>query len=471
MAMLSGEVESVQSPSWTLQEYMSKMKDIRTGRRYLDTLNFNKSAAALEQEMTNLKHMYGQEVKRLRTEIEKESSSVIRQEYLHEEFFKSSEDLKLRADEAVRNNRKLEAGCFELREAVSTKTEELSKLKFAKEQSSSPPEIVTSEGQLSKALHEKERLKEKLEKEISENQVTGDKIRQLQHQSEFQKQVAEQQITDLQNRLSSSSSTILSLEERVRHMDTFKQDEHVALMLASIKEAAQKDLSAYKRSAEVSFDREVSMLKAQVHSDRNTFETVTAENRRLVGCIEELNTKIRNLQGELLHLEHSKCAADENYIMEKDCADQQSQALSNKLNELEESVLEKMTEVNLVKTQNLPLKTECAGLRALIDEERERMCMEIKPDRLDSIGQNTRQAPSHAYAPVATSALLSMDPFVPSSSPAPPIAAPAVLPGASLPTPTSVISPSFGTHNRAQSAPEKYALTGYDWLIDVTTGS
>lgn len=41
------------------------------------------------------------------------------------------------------------------------------------------------------------------------------------------------------------------------------------------------------------------MLKSQMESDRKAFEAVSDENRKLLGVIEELNTKIRNLQGEV----------------------------------------------------------------------------------------------------------------------------------------------------------------------------
>jgi len=41
------------------------------------------------------------------------------------------------------------------------------------------------------------------------------------------------------------------------------------------------------------------MLKSQMDADRKSFEAVTDENRKLLGVIEELNTKIRNLQGEV----------------------------------------------------------------------------------------------------------------------------------------------------------------------------
>ena len=34
-------------------------------------------------------------------------------------------------------------------------------------------------------------------------------------------------------------------------------------------------------------------------ADRKAFEAVSDENRKLLGVIEELNTKIRNLQGEV----------------------------------------------------------------------------------------------------------------------------------------------------------------------------
>lgn len=46
------------------------------------------------------------------------------------------------------------------------------------------------------------------------------------------------------------------------------------------------------------------MLKSQMDTDRKTHDTVTTENRRLTGCIEELNTKIRNLQGEVIIIFH-----------------------------------------------------------------------------------------------------------------------------------------------------------------------
>ena len=43
----------------------------------------------------------------------------------------------------------------------------------------------------------------------------------------------------------------------------------------------------------------MTLLKSQMEADRKAFEAVSDENRKLLGVIEELNTKIRNLQGEV----------------------------------------------------------------------------------------------------------------------------------------------------------------------------
>ena len=49
------------------------------------------------------------------------------------------------------------------------------------------------------------------------------------------------------------------------------------------------------------------MLKSQMEADRKSFEAVSDENRKLMGVIEELNTKIRNLQGEVAYTHDSNC--------------------------------------------------------------------------------------------------------------------------------------------------------------------
>ena len=41
------------------------------------------------------------------------------------------------------------------------------------------------------------------------------------------------------------------------------------------------------------------MLKVQMEADKKAFEAISDENRRLSNVIEELNAKIRNLQGEV----------------------------------------------------------------------------------------------------------------------------------------------------------------------------
>ena len=42
------------------------------------------------------------------------------------------------------------------------------------------------------------------------------------------------------------------------------------------------------------------MLKVQMEADKKAFEAISDENRRLSNVIEELNAKIRNLQGEVI---------------------------------------------------------------------------------------------------------------------------------------------------------------------------
>ena len=41
------------------------------------------------------------------------------------------------------------------------------------------------------------------------------------------------------------------------------------------------------------------MLQAQMDTDRKIYEAAATENQRLVGCVDELNTKLKNLQGEV----------------------------------------------------------------------------------------------------------------------------------------------------------------------------
>lgn len=74
----------------------------------------------------------------------------------------------------------------------------------------------------------------------------------------------------------------------------------------------------------------------------------------------------------MTHLDHVKVAAEENLNMERDRVTRQTEALQTKLDEQQQNLLEKMKELNLVKCQNLPLKAEVEGMRALIDEEKER---------------------------------------------------------------------------------------------------
>lgn len=58
--------------------------------------------------------------------------------------------------------------------------------------------------------------------------------------------------------------------------------------------------------------------------------------------------------------------------MEKEHVTKQAQLLDSKLNETQEIVLQKMKDLGVAKSENLPLKAEVEGLRALIDEEKER---------------------------------------------------------------------------------------------------
>ena len=58
--------------------------------------------------------------------------------------------------------------------------------------------------------------------------------------------------------------------------------------------------------------------------------------------------------------------------MEKDSTSRQAEELYTRYTEAQDNVMEKMKELNIVKCENLPLKTESASLRALLDEEKER---------------------------------------------------------------------------------------------------
>lgn len=62
----------------------------------------------------------------------------------------------------------------------------------------------------------------------------------------------------MQGRLGAASGAILSLEGKVRHISRPEHDQHVAEMIAAIKETSERDLFNYKREAEATFSRNVS---------------------------------------------------------------------------------------------------------------------------------------------------------------------------------------------------------------------
>lgn len=62
---------------------------------------------------------------------------------------------------------------------------------------------------------------------------------------------------DLQDRLAAANTAILNLEGKVRILDRPDHERHVADMLSSVRDAAERELYRYKQEAEETFGRNV----------------------------------------------------------------------------------------------------------------------------------------------------------------------------------------------------------------------
>ena len=102
------------------------------------------------------------------------------------------------------------------------------------------------------------------EAELLQRKESEEKVHQLEEQISFNDELNRQQQQDLQDRLAAANTAILNLEGKVKVLDRPDYEKHVAEMLSSVRDAAERELYKYKQDAEETFSRNVSASTADV---------------------------------------------------------------------------------------------------------------------------------------------------------------------------------------------------------------
>ncbi|KAK7481494.1 hypothetical protein BaRGS_00027256 [Batillaria attramentaria] len=371
MATLSRtqEREELQRLNDRFAAYVQRVRLLAEQNHQVDSSAILKSAKALEEENNNLKNLYEQELERLRKELENCVHDKTAHDVQLNNQLKYNAEIQDRLSVEVDKNNKLLDQINDYQRRIGSLESEIQDLRIA---SSRPgQDIEQLKRNIENLTREAETWKHRYNHEQMARQEAENKIQQLMQKMDFDNKVYAEHSAELQSRIESSAATILSLEAKVR--DLSKTDVSVSEMLKQVRETAEAELRKFQLESEEQYNRNLSVLKAQIDSDAKALERIETERTQLRGSIGELQAKIRSLEGQVANLEHQKQTLEDAVAVERNRAADSVQSLERKLREVQDLLVVKMREITTAREQNIPLKAEIEALKALLEEEERRL--------------------------------------------------------------------------------------------------
>ncbi|XP_064634313.1 uncharacterized protein LOC135492084 isoform X2 [Lineus longissimus] len=359
------EKEELQDLNNRFAHYLARVKELRESSYNVDSSSFISSVKTLEVELVNIRNMYEKELDGLRVQLEEASREKNHHKMLADKHAQVAQQLQDRmSSEGEKYRRQLDE--FNgIQRALALKESELQQAQMAIRGPIDELEHLKREHE--NLMREFDTFKRRWDHEQRSRQEAEDKVEQLRKQLDFQNQVNTKQGHEMKDRLGFASNTILSLEAKIR--DLSKTDDNLAVNLRRVRDAADAEFRKYKEDSEFEFNKSLSTLKIQIEQDGKQLEEYQKENARLNVLVDESNSKLAQVQGQVAGLLHEKNAAEEALSLERTRAAEQVRGLQRKLNELHGMLIAKMKEFNENREVQIPLKPEIEALRILLEEE------------------------------------------------------------------------------------------------------
>ncbi|XP_048727048.2 uncharacterized protein LOC125645531 isoform X5 [Ostrea edulis] len=375
----SQEKEELQRINDRFTAYIQKVRHLREqSGQQVDATSFIKSTKVLEDEVATLKSLYERELDNVRRQLEevtRERNSYQMQSGKNKQFSvdlessycEDGQDARLSVESE--KTRKLMEEVNISHKRIQSLQNELAETRASAGRPFDDINSLTRDAD--KMTREIETLKRRYEKEQLMRQEAEEKAHQVSQKMEFDNQVYSQQINELRERLENSNATILGLETRMRQYG--KSDTSVSALLQQVRESAEEEMVRYKMESEESYVRNITALKTQMENDAKTFDRLNIEKSQIMGQIVELSAKITSLEGQIQSLNHQKVSLEGMLAQEKARTSEQVTAMSKKLKDVQEMLFVKMREASQLHDCHVPLKAELSAMRALLEEEENRL--------------------------------------------------------------------------------------------------
>ncbi|CAG5125325.1 unnamed protein product, partial [Candidula unifasciata] len=307
------EKEELQRLNDRFSAYTARVRLLNQHPNNVDWSAFRNSTKILEEEITNLKKLYENELDALRKEIE---AGAIERGALHAQNNKQQKyigDLKDRLNVETDKNSRLLDEINTLQRRIGNLEAAVKDAHIAAQRPQE--EVEQLQRTVDSLSRELDQCKQRSEQKIVSKQKCEERLQQVLRKVEFSDQVQNHQIKDYQNRLDAAAATNLSLEARIRELSC--PDLSVNEVLKQVREAAEAELRKYQAESENQYVKNLSALKAQIDCDADTIQRLSQEKTELIGNIGELQAKIWNLEGQVANLQQQKQTLQETVTFER----------------------------------------------------------------------------------------------------------------------------------------------------------
>ncbi|XP_060595540.1 uncharacterized protein LOC132749698 isoform X4 [Ruditapes philippinarum] len=362
------EKEDLQMLNDRFSTYIQKVRLLSEQNNRIDASTFVKQTRILEEEVANLKTLYERELDAMRQELNAINREKSNYQLQCEKNKQAAIDFESRMAVETDKNRRLMDDMNQLQQKNNNLEAELMNMRQAGDGRS---DFMHLQREMDKIIRENEDHKRRQEQESLLRTEAEDRCHTLTKKLEFNEQVHAQQLAELRERLEQNQALVISLESRLSQAT--KNDIAIPEVLKQVREQAEHELKKYQVESEENYTRNISALKCQMDNDAHRIELLSSEKSQLQGQIGELTAKIRNLEGQILTLEHQRSTVEDLIKQERDRFSSQLQEMNLKLRDMQELVFTKMREASNERDVHIPLKAEIEAMKILMEEEERRL--------------------------------------------------------------------------------------------------
>ncbi|VDI08766.1 Hypothetical predicted protein [Mytilus galloprovincialis] len=351
-----------------LSEYITRVRQLGEKNGQTDSAAFIQSIKILEDELGKLKAMYESELNNIRRQLQDTVSEKNKFQQQNGSYLQAIKDLENRLTQEISKNNELVNNINNYQVKISCLEQELTKIKSAPKPVDESP---TLRKQIADFSREREDFKGRWEKEQQIRKDIEEKFAAYAKKAEFDNNILRQQLSDLKQRLDTSTTTIVSLESKIREQN--KSDTDIPQLLRQVRLAAEEDMRKHQAETERKHNDSISTLRVKMESDSAALARLEKEKAGIFGSFGDLKAKIANLEAQVSSLSQEKQSLGDLIAQERLMAAAQLREMEKRLQDMQNAVFAKLQELNVSKESYIPLKAEIEAMKILLSEEEKRL--------------------------------------------------------------------------------------------------